>query len=291
MIQDRPILRTKIWNRLHRKDKNWMGAVLGDTGEGKSEFALRLCELIDPNFDAEKQVVFTIEGFMDEVNKRREPGSAILFDEVGVALSHATHYDEDQIKLNHVLETWREQNRMLVMTAPHLGLIQKSSRGLLHGKMEMWGINFDHWLSEARYTNLDTDTNDGSIYEQYPRLKHPETGNRRKYRFLKLFKPSPDVVDPYLERKIAFNDQLNSEVLAQVAANAEDGDADMSPTDIAEQILENGREAMYVSIHGGRNEAYFDKDLIRAEWGISHNDANAVKKLLRRESDPEVVAE
>jgi hypothetical protein len=65
----------------------------------------------------------------------------------------------------------------------------------------------------------------------------------------------------------------------------------MSPTDIAEQILENSREAMYVSIHGGRNEAYFDKDLIRAEWGISHNDANTVKKLLRRESDPEVVAE
>ncbi|WP_346140215.1 hypothetical protein, partial [Streptomyces virens] len=56
-VRKRPILRTKIWNRMHRKDKNFMGIVLGDTGDGKSEFGLRLCEVIDPNFSAE-QVVF-----------------------------------------------------------------------------------------------------------------------------------------------------------------------------------------------------------------------------------------
>ncbi|MFD2655308.1 hypothetical protein ACFSUP_04235 [Gracilibacillus thailandensis] len=285
-VRKRPILRTKIWNRMHRKDKNFMGIVLGDTGDGKSEFGLRLCEVIDPNFSAE-QVVFTIEGFMEEVNKRRPPGSAILFDEVGVALSASTHYDKDQIELNHVLETWREQNRMLIMTAPHMGLLQRSSRGLLHAKMEMWGINYDMWLSQARYMNIATDTDDGSWWGEYPRLRDPNTGQRRKYRFLEMFKPTDELVDAYSDKKIAFNDRLNEEVLEQVTPEEIDEDQPTSPQEVVERILEEDLAGDYVSIHGGHNKPIWDKELIRGDWGLSHSDATMAKKLLNREEDAE----
>ena len=287
-IRQRPILRKKVWDRLHRKDKNYMAAVCGDTGSGKSEFGLRFCEALDPNFSVD-QVAFTVEDFMRLVNEDYPPGSFILFDEVGVALSHATHYDADQIKLNHVLETWREQNRGLLMTAPHLNLIQKSSRGLLHAQMDMQGINYEHWLSHARYRYFQVNTDTGDIYKKHPRLRDSASGRVREYKRLKLYRPSPDLVDEYLERKRAFNDQLNEEVLQQVTP--EDEASSMSARDIAEAIIEEGRLSEVVSMHGGWNRPYVDADMIDLHWEVSNKQAKQVKKLLDQHYDEDDLEE
>lgn len=279
-VQERPILREKVWKRIHRKDKNWMGIVCGETGSGKSEFGLRLCELLDPDF-SEDQIAHTIQEFIELVNEDRPPGSFILFDEVGVALSHATHYDEDQIRLNHVLETWRSQNRGLVMTAPHMGLVQKSSRGLLHAQMDMLGINLSYYLAEARYRRISTDTDDGELYKKYPRLR--EDGRKRKFRTLQLYKPSPDIVEPYQEKKEAFNDSLNEDVLQQVrpddSGSGDDGTPD-DPRALAEHIVERSRVEEFVNEHGGNGTRFVDKDLLELEFGLSHREARKCKKSI-----------
>lgn len=286
-VRQRPIIRRKIWDRVHREDKNYMAIICGDTGSGKSEFGLRLCQLLDPDFD-ESRIAFTIKEFTELVQERHPPGSAILFDEVGIALSHATHYDDDQIKVNHILQSWREQNRILIMTAPHIRLVHKSDRGLLHAQMDMQDIDRRRHLATARYRNIQQNTDTGELYKKYPRLRNPDTGRREKAKHLRLYKPSPDLVEPYTEQKLAFNDQLNEDVHEQVTP--EEG-ADLSPQDVVDHIKTEADLAEFVSIHGGHNRAYIDKDLIRAQFELSHNDAATVQKLLRRDSDVEVSKE
>lgn len=288
-IHDRPILRRKIWDRMHKEDKNYMAMVCGDTGSGKSEFAMRLCELIDPNF-SEEQIVFKIDDFLRLVNDRSYPeGSMIMFDEVGVALDASTHYDQDQLAVNHILETWREQNRGLIMTAPHIGLLQKKSRGLIHAQMDMQGINREYWLSRARYRNIQQNTDNGDLYKKYPRLRDPETGRTRKYKFLKLYKPSPDLVKPYLKQKKEFNDQLNEDVLDQVTPDEEV--ESRTPKDIAKELLETGKAEAVVSKHPQNNTHYIDADLIEMDYNLSIRDAKKVKKKIESEVDPAELAD
>lgn len=281
-LRNRPILKKKIWERLHVKDKNWMGIVCGQTGSGKSEFGLRLCELLDPNFTADN-VVFTIEGFMREVTRDAEPGSFILFDEVGVALSYATHYDSDQIELNHVLETWREQNRGLVMTAPHIRYVQKGSRGLLHAQMDMQKINYKAWLASARYRYFQTNPDTGKIYKKHPRLRNSQ-GVVEKMKQVRLYRPSPELVEPYLKKKREFNDKLNDGFLSELEeAEEEEQKKERDPKDIANIILDEKRLSDVVSLHQGHNRAQLDNGLIQMEFNTSVRDAKNVKKLLDRE--------
>lgn len=276
------ILRRKVWDRLHREDKNFMGIVCGDTGSGKSEFGLRFCELIDPDFNEDK-IAFTIQEFLRLVNEDHPPGSMILFDEVGVALDSSTHYDKDQIQLNHILETWREQNRGLVMTAPHIRLVQKKSRGLLHAQMDMQAIDRERFIGHARYRNIQQNTDTGDLYKKYPRLRDPETGKLHIYDTLSLFKPTPDIVEPYTERKRAFNDKLNQDVYDSVSPD-DDEDVGLEPQDLADRIIEDGEVEDYIGIHNGNGTQYIDVDLIALDYShLSERDCKRVKKAIERE--------
>lgn len=270
---DRPVLRKKIWERIHENDRNWMSIVCGDTGSGKSEYALRLCQLMDRDFN-EDRIAFTVEEFLELVDADHPPGSFILFDEVGVALSHATHYDQDQIRLNHVLETWRAQNRGLVMTAPHMGLVQKASRGLLHAQIDMMDINRDYWLARGRYRSISTDTDSGDLYKQYPRLRH--NGRRRKFRQLKLWKPTFELVEPYLDQKTTFNRELNRSALE--AARADEDDDGRSLEELVDDVMAGDPESFVKTANNGRE--YVDDALIQYEYGCSAHQATRAKKVL-----------
>jgi len=286
-IRRRPVIRRKIWDRVHRDDKNYMCIVCGETGGGKSEFGLRLCEILDPDFSVD-QVAFELDEFMRLVEDRSyAEGSAILFDEVGVALDAATHYDENQLKINRILQTWREQNRILVMTAPHIHLIQKKSRGLLHGQFDMKGIDREYHMSTAFYRGFSQDTDSGEVWKQNPRLRDPDDHQRKQFQTVSLFKPSPDLVEPYQDKKVAFNDNLNEQVREEVSPD--DGDA-MEPKDVAMAIAD-GNLDQYVSVNKQNKKGFINARLIRSDFGLSQNDAKAVKDLLQRQlSQSEVEA-
>lgn len=279
-LRDRPIIRKKIWERMHLKDKNYMSIICGETGSGKSEFGLRLCELVDPNF-SEDQIAFTIERFMELVNADYPTGSAILFDEVGIALSHAKHYEEEVIRVNHILQSWRDQNRMLVMTSPHINLVAKADRGLLHAQMDMQNIDREMFMSTVRYRNIQQNNDSGDLYKKYPRLRDPQTGRTSKFRHLTLYKPSTEISKPYLEKKATFNDELNEKVLEQVREKNEE---QRDVNDIAEEILEEGL-AGYVKKHPINGHVSVSKDLILADYGMGHHSAGVVKSIIEREVD------
>jgi len=104
-VQQSPILRTQIWSRMHRQDDNWMGAVVGETGKGKSYTCLSIAECVDEDFSIE-QVAFGIEEFMRLVmDDSYGRGSVIILEEASVEAAAEDFHNISNKVLGTVMET------------------------------------------------------------------------------------------------------------------------------------------------------------------------------------------
>lgn len=279
-LQGRPLLQ-KIWKRMHRRNRNYMGAMVGPTGSGKSWAALRMAELIDPDFTVD-QVAFSVGEFVELVNEDHPPGSVIVMDEAGVSMDSHTWYNSDQIQLGHILETWRHQNRAAIFTLPDFSGLQKSARGRMHALMETWGINYQEGMSRLRYRYIQQNPAEGDIYKKYHRFTN-DIGVEEVCKFLYLKTPSRSLRRKYDNRKESYTEELNQQIQDSLGDAEEPAETD--PMAVAEEIIDSGDLDTYVSQHPVNKSRYIDADLLEVDQGLSARKAKQVKKLIEREVD------
>ncbi|MHB8586645.1 MAG: hypothetical protein ACYDDF_12530 [Thermoplasmatota archaeon] len=121
-----------IWRRIHRHGKNAIVAITGEPGSGKSWAGLRLCEAIDPGFEA-ADICFDPESFLlrlSSTTPRR--GRARLYDEAGVGSHNRNWYDVRNKEMVHVFETFRLAGELTVLTAPYPSMIDSQLWRLCH---------------------------------------------------------------------------------------------------------------------------------------------------------------
>lgn len=278
-IKNSPTLRY-LWRRMHVNNKNVMICVVGDPGNGKSWAALRLAELLDPGFSADK-VAFRVDSLLERINEEHPTGDFTIADEAGVSMNAKTWWESDQIQMGNILETWRHQNRGLIFTLPIFKKLQKDARGLIDVLLTAYGINRRSGTSTWRFQLVETNNVSGEIYRPYPRLPDPETGRVKKYETLDLTRPSENLRQAYQERKEAFTDEINQGALDDAREDEEEEES-KPPKQIAMEIAD-GNVQSYLAEHNTTGEPYINKDLIRAEFGLSHSDARAVKSLLEKQ--------
>jgi hypothetical protein len=116
-----------------KKNLNCMILVIGPCGSGKSYVTLRLGELLDPEFNAER-VAFSAKEFMDIMNNDPiiKEGSVIVFDEVGVGLSSRDWYSEKNKMITGVFETFRKKKFIVFLTVPHASSLDKRALKLMN---------------------------------------------------------------------------------------------------------------------------------------------------------------
>src|SRR5437870_4384364 len=107
------IITDYIRNRI-RNNKNFLCAVLGPTGSGKTYTALRIAEEIDPSFGSSR-IVFNPVDFM-KILKGLPSGSVIVFDEAGVGMSAQEWQKKANKIFNYVLQTFRFRNIIVFFT-------------------------------------------------------------------------------------------------------------------------------------------------------------------------------
>lgn len=162
----------RIKLRLHKKNKNFVLAIVGECGSGKSWTALNLAEKIDPDFNAKKQVVFTARQFLDLVNKGElKKGQVIIFDEAGVDYDSREWFSVMNKMLNHFLQTWRHRNLCLILTTPLIKFIDSNARPLLNAYLEMRSIDRVKKQSMGVWYNLSINYRTGKVYAVRPRRK------------------------------------------------------------------------------------------------------------------------
>jgi len=273
-VASNPVLRRVIWERVHQKNKNFIFFLVGETGSGKSWAALRIAEALHPDFHAD-QVTFSLPQFFDHVNANFPQGTVTVLDEGGVSASHRDWYEDAHQYLNYILQTWRHQNRIAIITLPELNKIDSVARGRGHGLGEMVGVDQANAFSKIRYRNIITIPDTGEVIKEYPKLMWD--GGRRKFKGFNVSKPSRDLRQAYEVRKEAFTDALNESIrTASRAVETEEAD----PNAVAEQILVDGVEE-YISENNGVE--YINRDLIKADFGVGRDKSKTIKSILLRE--------
>lgn len=295
-VKKNQILKRKIWNPIHRKNQNWMGGLVGETGRGKSWAGLCLAETLDPNFSID-QVAFTPIEFLELVKSNEYgKGSFIVFDEAGVGISNRDWYSEVNKQVGFVLDTWRNQNRGAIFTLPSLGGLDKKALGRLHGYIDMKGIDYEEGNSLGKYYNIVQDTWSGQIYRKFPELREPGKDYMIEKKWIKFMRPSEELRQAYEEKVQKFKQQLAEQGLEKVQDEMSD-DEDRDPKEVAEIIIsqghpgkdvpfrpEDGSDSYAVKQNGEGDSAqyYIDRDIIQMDYSVSERMSKKIKKHIYR---------
>lgn len=280
------LLKQKIWDQINKHNQHFIGVVVGPEGSGKSYTGLKIGEVVDPTFSAER-VMFDPAQFLARLQEWKEnnetQGKAVVGDEAGVGVGVRTWYEEDQIKFNQVLQVIRDENMAIIFTVPRLAEMDSQTRGRVRGFMEMVDKDAGEW-ARFKYLNWKPTRDDrDDIYRKYPELR--VGGYTRKVRKLCVGPPSDELVRNYERRKSKFQQELYQDTYE--ATLDEEPDEPLTPDEVVEKAKAKGIDK-FISWHGGKHHWYLDKDMIRAKFGLSHSTAMEAKKLLANDPDVDI---
>lgn len=193
-----------IKKRIYKQNKNFLAVICGETGSGKSWTALRLGEVLDPNFTVD-QVVFRRPDFFELLlSGKLKKGSVIIFDEAGVGLGSRTWYEHKDI--NSILQTFRHKNYIVLFTVPSFDFVDKQARELFHAYLQMTFIDYNKKQSSCRVLLMQNNPQYGKVYYKSPRIKL--NGSTMKQRIMKVRTPSEGIIKLYEEKKSRFTGSL-----------------------------------------------------------------------------------
>jgi len=278
-VKKSPILK-QLWKRVHLKEQNLVFAVVGDTGSGKSLTTSTILMALDPSFDIDR-VCWTPEQVMKEAenDEAYSEGDANQYEEGGVGTDSRQWFTDINQALDHVFQTWREQQRILGQTLPSFDLLDKRLRKRCHYVFEMDGINRKKGYALVKVFKVVEDKWSGDIYRRYPRLRDPKDGVTKQFKRLKVALPPQDFIDEFKEDEKEFKRDLISK------KNDELEDAksekDLSPQEVADVILEEGRVSDFMRKNG--KQRYMDKDSLYFQFkedGLTQKGAKQVKSII-----------
>lgn len=282
-VAQHPILKPLVWDRMHENDENFMTAFCGETGSGKSWAALRVCEILDPNFTVD-QIAFSIEEFLELVADKSYPeGSMILFEEASVGASNHNWYEKANQILGQVVDTWRHQNRGAVFTLPSFGRLDPSARPRMHSYVDMVDKDVRAGYSTGKYYQIIEDSFTGNLRREFHRA------DNLTHKYIEFSKPSKELRVAYEERKEEFTDDLNTRLLDELRAENDSGDDgdEYTPKEVCDIIEQEDSVDDYISTAPGGD--YIDRDLLQVEFGLSNAESKQTKSLLRKQFDLDVM--
>lgn len=197
-----------------RHNKNCIMIVVGDTGSGKSYAALRLAELLDPNFDVTR-IAFRGHSFLNLLRSDMPKGSVIIFDEGGVEWQSRNFMSFLNKALSYALQTVRFKNHIIILTVPDISFIDAQGRRLVHLILQTTGISRKNNLCFLKPFRVATSLTQKKKYFVYPTIKDKDAG-RIKLRRLAVHLPTVKLRHRYEKAKLAFTDKLYAETHDQL---------------------------------------------------------------------------
>lgn len=218
-LDDPTYLEEYILKRLYDQNKNFITAITGPTGSGKSYSALRLAERIDADFSIDN-VVFNAQDLLLRIKQGKEQGeleqgSVLVFDEAGVEANSRDWQSKTNKALNYLFQTMRSYNFMVILTLPHIGGLDKQIRQLLHAFMPTQGIDYKHSTVELKPLFFQVNQQTGEIFKKFLKV-FGDDGETRKIRRHHVKMPTKELRDAYEERKESYQEDLYSELLEDV---------------------------------------------------------------------------
>lgn len=197
--------------RLIKNNKNVLGVELGGTGSGKSYRDLRKAELwyeyyFKEDFPVEN-ICFGVSKIMDRINSGKlRKGEVLIFEEAGVNLGALDFQTKVSKMFNYILQSFRSMNIAIFFNLPHLGMLNKTARMLLHYSFESDGINFRKEINNCKPKFNQVNQSSGKIYRKY--MKVNSNGNHTKIKRFSFSIPSEYLVKAYEDMKFKYISDL-----------------------------------------------------------------------------------
>jgi predicted Zn-ribbon and HTH transcriptional regulator len=193
------VIISRIRKQVDDKENSFQAMVLGMSGTGKSFSGIRLCEMLDPNFDVSR-IIFTPQDFMKLINSDIAPGSAILADEIGSWLSSRDWQTTQNKLMSIVLETYRYRRLIVVWTVPHARMVDRNLRDMCHVIVETIAVDRKNDKCLAKFKYHKTNPLTGNEVNIFPR-KRREDGQIVTLTTIKFNRPSKEIEKAYLRKK------------------------------------------------------------------------------------------
>lgn len=275
-VRGNPVLE-RIWNRMNRDDMNFVGAVVADTGGGKSLSTASLCKVLDPSYTADDVCWEPLE-FLEKAKDfdNYGQGDMMSFEEGGVNADARQFWTQMNQSLDVVFQTWREQNRGALINLPSLDLIDKRIRKRLHFIFIVVKRTPDHVVMKV--LRVKENKTSGDIKFHYP-LFDDEDGTTNRVKYIRVGLPPESFIEKFREDEREFKRGLIEDKYESMKEELEESE-DVDPKDIADEISGSDFDR-YVRKNG--KQRYVDKDMIYEDFkgrGLSKADVDAVKSHL-----------
>jgi hypothetical protein len=257
-----------------------MGAVVGETGKGKSFSCLSIGESVYPDFSID-EVAFGLVEFMNLVmDESYGRGSMIVLEEASVEAAAEDFHEISNKVLRTVLETWRNQNRGALLNLPTFSRLDVGARIRMTALIQQRAKFEDEGYSLATYKHLQTNSDTGKIYRHYPKI------NGQEHKTLKIAPPSEDLIEAYEKKKAEYSKELNRDLLEQLLEEQKEDEREKKkdPEWVAEDILDQGLEN-YIETNNGQR--YISRQLIELDYDIGSGRSKKVKAAIKREVSDE----
>lgn len=119
-----PFFYNEIENRRNNNKSNII-IITGSPGEGKTYFGIRLCEIFDPKFDPEKQIIFTRPQLLHVIGEKSplKRGQVILIDEAHYGMGSRRWMESVQKDLMDALASVRSRGFIIIIVSLHIDML------------------------------------------------------------------------------------------------------------------------------------------------------------------------
>lgn len=170
--------------------RNILGGVVGDQGQGKTYWALKIAEAMDPNFTVDN-VVFTTRAFIKRAWQIKR-GGFLVYDEPGVDMSNRMFMSQMNRLASFFLQSSRYTGKVnAIFAVPSLYLMDLAARTILlfMANMEGRGIATVYRIERNQFS-------------QNPPYRTVRAG------VVMTGKPQPALAEAYEEKRRAWHEQI-----------------------------------------------------------------------------------
>jgi len=279
-----------ISRRVLTKNQNFICALTGPTGVGKSYSALSIAEMYSQAtgipFDPHIHILHNIKQLLElitdkERDKKIQRGTLLIFEEPQIEANARNWQSEINNIMSSLLSTFRNQNLVIFFTVPYLEFIDKQSRILFHARFEVLGFDKSSGLSTLKPRFLEYNPELDYFYRKriIVRYKIPEKNYYGKEKMGKWLIPkaSKEVIDVYEAIKKQFSVDLNAKLLSKIGKKQEGEDKptkiNIDGNTLREIYLNHGADyqkvlEIYPNINLMSLEKYFS--IFKRAYGVWH---------------------
>lgn len=233
----------KARKRTIGENQNFMLAIVGQTGSGKSYTAMALAMMIDTSFTIDR-INFRAQDFLKTTNQELDEGSVIMFDEAGIDVSSREWYTDRNKAINNVVETFRRDNLICIWTTPNFGNLDKKVRSYFHGLAVMMPPDKWGW-GAIKYYDLYAKTQDVGVAPAYPLVKDGDhvvsLGSSDQPHRPNMYVCDPrkidaELIEEYEKKKKEFTEEIKERGIESLE---EESTKDLSENDIIGLLAHN----------------------------------------------------